>query len=584
MSKPKEKKIWDLVADGKLTGVESPHLSKEALISDEKVNFYREDWRGFSFDGLDIRDVDFSGSKLQGASFKDTQLFNVNMNNCETGITNITSIWLRILAFFLAAISGMIGTYCTAYFIFIAIDSLNHELASPAAIVIIVCFILLLIFSIFWSFTWGLGKHFLGFLLFVVFVNFCIQIFFPDDLANFAAISLISLSCFVGIFSSFLMQSQAIYINREIVAFKVSRDKNAFGFIIECVIYGFAGLGIVFGFIFAGESEYESSLTHLLTFVPSIAWIISGSCLGLGARKEKQQTANFVRNDFLEYADEGKFSPLFRGDLHTKDGGFLVDKFSDFIQQFKTARRRRLKQEKYGAVRAVFDAVIGNFKTSFLNSSLTNVTFSRTELDKTLFQPSKIEVLRVSDKSPKDFKEVEESAVKSIEAAGNDGRNNIIVIGDNAVVTTTGSTKGNVMIDSGGKQVFQRNISVGNISNSVVNIDAIASNVANSINKIPDDANTSSGEVKELLRQLQELLMDEQDLLPQEDKVEALEQVEALAEVAQQPEDDNRKRLAKRAVKLIRGTIASVEPATQFVAKVGKLVTEISTLLGLVSL
>ncbi|WP_008317545.1 pentapeptide repeat-containing protein [Leptolyngbya sp. PCC 6406] len=584
MSKPKEKKIWDLVADGKLTGVESPHLSKEALISDERVNFYREDWRGFSFDSLEIRDVDFSGSKLQGASFKDTQLFNVNMNDCETGITNITSIWLRILAFFLAAVSGMIGTYCTAYFIFIAIDSLNHELGSPAAIVIIVCFILLLIFSIFWSFIWGLGKHFLGFLLFVVFANFCIQIFFPDDLANFAAISLISLSCFVGIFSSFLMQSQAIYINREIVAFKVSRNKNAFGLIIEFVIYGFAGLGIVFGFILAGESEYESSLTHLLTFALSIAWIISGSFLGLEARKEKQQTANFVGSDFLEYADEGKFSPLFRGDLHTKDSGFLVDKFSQFIQQFKTARRKRLKQEKYGAVRAVFDAVIGNFKTSFLNSSLTNVTFSRTKLDKTLFQPSKIEVLIVSDKNREDFNEVEESAVESIKAAGNDGRNNIIVIGDNAVVTTTGSTKGNVMIDSGGKQVFQRNISVGNISNSVVNIDAIASNVANSINKIPDDANTNSGEVKELLRQLQELLMDEQDLLPQEDKVEALEQVEVLAEVAQQPEDDNRKRLAKRAVKLIRGTIASVEPATQFVANVGKLVTEISTLLGLVSL
>jgi uncharacterized protein YjbI with pentapeptide repeats len=111
-----------------------------------------------------------------------------------------------------------------------------------------------------------------------------------------------------------------------------------------------------------------------------------------------------------------------------------------------------------------------------------------------------------------------------------------------------------------------------------VALGAISGNVTNTISQLPDNPNEPS--LKELLTQLQALIESESEL-NEEDKVEALEQVKVLAESAQKPEDSTLQKLAKTAVKILKGTIASLPDVTKLVESGTKLIPSIIKLLGL---
>ena len=113
-----------------------------------------------------------------------------------------------------------------------------------------------------------------------------------------------------------------------------------------------------------------------------------------------------------------------------------------------------------------------------------------------------------------------------------------------------------------------------------VALGAISGNVTNTISQLPDTTDPNEPSLKELLTQLQALIESESEL-NEEDKVEALEQVKVLAESGQKPEDSTLQKLAKTAVKILKGTIASLPDVTKLVESGAKLLPYITKLLGL---
>ena len=140
-------------------------------------------------------------------------------------------------------------------------------------------------------------------------------------------------------------------------------------------------------------------------------------------------------------------------------------------------------------------------------------------------------------------------------------------------------SKGNISIKD-----TQGNISgvVGaeNISMTGVAIGEISGSVTNTINQLSDTSKTEQLKLKELLLKLQQAIETEPEL-PNEDKVEALEQVKALAEAGQKPEDNKMKKAAKTAMKILKGTTASMSETTKLVTECSKLLPAITSLLSL---
>jgi len=91
-------------------------------------------------------------------------------------------------------------------------------------------------------------------------------------------------------------------------------------------------------------------------------------------------------------------------------------------------------------------------------------------------------------------------------------------------------------------------------------IGEVSGNVTNTISQLPDAPEPDKPGIKELLTELQAAIEADPNL-SEEDKTDALEQVQALAEAGQKPEDGAMQKLAKRAIKFLKGTIADL-PST----------------------
>ena len=114
------------------------------------------------------------------------------------------------------------------------------------------------------------------------------------------------------------------------------------------------------------------------------------------------------------------------------------------------------------------------------------------------------------------------------------------------------------------------------------NLGEVSGQVTQTINQLPDPPDASEEEnLKALLTQLQKLIEIE-PALSDEDKVEALEQVQVLAEVGQAPEDGPLKKAAKTSMKILKGTAAALPDVTELVEGFNKLLPAIATLLVLV--
>jgi hypothetical protein len=132
-----------------------------------------------------------------------------------------------------------------------------------------------------------------------------------------------------------------------------------------------------------------------------------------------------------------------------------------------------------------------------------------------------------------------------------------------------------------------RNINVGhdlNLTGSTLNLGEINGAVTNSINQLPE-SDPEHLRLKELLIKIRDTVNSASDsVLPQEDKVDALEQIKVLAEASQQPEEEKNTK-GGRAIRFLQRIVnaipTSLPVATSLVTEMNKLIPQIATLLGI---
>ena len=140
------------------------------------------------------------------------------------------------------------------------------------------------------------------------------------------------------------------------------------------------------------------------------------------------------------------------------------------------------------------------------------------------------------------------------------------------------SDKSSINIQAGGDIGSVSGIVGGNVS-GVVNLGTINGSVSNAISQLPDSPqDADSPSLKEILKQLQ-VLIEEDPELPAEDKAEALEQVGALAEAGQNPNDNTFQKAGRTAMKILKGTTAGLSETNNLVKEWKSLLPIITTIL-----
>jgi uncharacterized protein YjbI with pentapeptide repeats len=133
--------------------------------------------------------------------------------------------------------------------------------------------------------------------------------------------------------------------------------------------------------------------------------------------------------------------------------------------------------------------------------------------------------------------------------------------GDVTVITTT---EAKAMTDQSPVTFTARDI-----TNSVVNLGKIKGNVTNAINQIPFQNTGDSPDIKTLLTQLQEAISTEKELTD-EDKADALEKVEELAQIALCDKPEEKSTLASKAIRALKRIIDTIPTITKIVETISK--------------
>ncbi|AFZ04226.1 pentapeptide repeat-containing protein [Calothrix sp. PCC 6303] len=108
----------------------------------------------------------------------------------------------------------------------------------------------------------------------------------------------------------------------------------------------------------------------------------------------------------------------------------------------------------------------------------------------------------------------------------------------------------------------------------------ISGTVTNAINELPPATQADKPGIKELLKQLQTAI-EEDDNLTAKNKEKALKQVKALAEASQNPQQEEKQDLAGDAITMLKGLVTGLPGAAKLVEDVNNLLPLISGCLGL---
>jgi uncharacterized protein YjbI with pentapeptide repeats len=120
----------------------------------------------------------------------------------------------------------------------------------------------------------------------------------------------------------------------------------------------------------------------------------------------------------------------------------------------------------------------------------------------------------------------------------------------------------------------------GDVTGSTINLGKISGSVSNVVNQLPSSLDPAQPGIKELLIQLQQAVDEDTDLAP-EDKADLLEQVKALAEAGQTPEQEKKKGLVRNARKIFDATLKSLPNTANIIEACSKLLPLILKALGL---
>lgn len=132
-----------------------------------------------------------------------------------------------------------------------------------------------------------------------------------------------------------------------------------------------------------------------------------------------------------------------------------------------------------------------------------------------------------------------------------------------------------------------RKIEIGNVGGNISGHAAlnlgeieISGTVANTIGQLEKSDDPEASKLAELLKQLQKAIEANPDL-SEEDKTEALEQIKVLAEAGKNPKEGSLQKASKTAIKVLKGTMASLPTAAKLVEQCKELLPMITRLLGL---
>ncbi|QLE50637.1 pentapeptide repeat-containing protein [Nostoc sp. C057] len=117
-------------------------------------------------------------------------------------------------------------------------------------------------------------------------------------------------------------------------------------------------------------------------------------------------------------------------------------------------------------------------------------------------------------------------------------------------------------------------------NNSIANLGTISGNVSIALNQLPDATDAEKPGIKELLSQLQDAII-QSTYLSEEDKTEALEQVNSLAEAGKNPQESTKQKTAKTAITMLKGIFTGLPAIASLVEAGNKLLPAISKLFGL---
>jgi len=137
-----------------------------------------------------------------------------------------------------------------------------------------------------------------------------------------------------------------------------------------------------------------------------------------------------------------------------------------------------------------------------------------------------------------------------------------------------------INIRSGGGNIGDISGLAGGDVSGVVNVGTISGNVTNTIARLPESEEPSEPNLKELLTQLQQAIENDSDL-SDPDKVDLLEQVQALAEAKQTEEPAKKEGLTRKAKKMFEATLNSLPQTASIVEACTKLLPMILKGLGL---
>ncbi|WP_235595807.1 pentapeptide repeat-containing protein [Mastigocoleus testarum] len=145
---------------------------------------------------------------------------------------------------------------------------------------------------------------------------------------------------------------------------------------------------------------------------------------------------------------------------------------------------------------------------------------------------------------------------------------------------TMSESKGNISIGSTQGNISGIAATGENASMIGVTMGTISGNVTNTISQLPNSPEPEKPGIKELLQELQNVIEADTNL-SDEDKAEALEQVQTIAEAGQKPEDGAMQKMVKTALKILKGTIAELPSAEELVKVCGTILPAIATFFSL---
>jgi uncharacterized protein YjbI with pentapeptide repeats len=141
-------------------------------------------------------------------------------------------------------------------------------------------------------------------------------------------------------------------------------------------------------------------------------------------------------------------------------------------------------------------------------------------------------------------------------------------------------SKGNISISGTQGDISGVAAAGENLSMTGVAIGTISGSVTNTINQLSDSPEPDKPGIKELLKELQAAIEADNNL-NDDDKAEALAQVKAIAEAGKKPEDGTMQKIAKTALKFLKGTIADLPTTAKLVEECSKLFPLVTKFFGL---